>query len=616
MVGGAMPFEHRVRCLPPLTKSGGDAQLRLTIDGKPVGVKVCISHLSAQLVADLSDRTMDLLEVAAVVYGADAAVSRGGTADRQMGAQWHRHFEVEMPVRDLAFWDCTEVVSALEEMLMFLSGDRFVFRFLAKEGGEAERSLFFKFDEASAWQPTRVLMFSGGLDSFAGALEEIAEQNQRVALVSHFSASKIAPVQRNLHKALALKFGEGCCRHISVQVQMVGKGLKDGTHRARSFLFAALGAVTAQAYNLNRVSFYENGIVSLNLSPVGNVLGTRATRTTHPQTLTRFSDFLSLVFKSETRIDNPFFWRTKREVVETVARLGMTDQIAQTRSCADVHNQTKQHIHCGRCSQCIDRRFAVLAAGLDRFDPEEAYRVSLMDDARTDVRDREIALSYLQSACAYEHVTAQELERALPAVISAAGHLAQPTETALHMIAMLLKRHGVGVSEVMRTTLKARGAEDFAEGSLPRLYGEAQRSAFLPKIDSPPIADYEPSKSAIVEVDEGRRRVVIDGEIIIERNATADLVIALAEKWLEGAGQGKALLDYPFESAAKLAQILGLDSDEALRRRVNRARQLLRQKMVSAGREPKEADAVIENQPWHGYRLYPDRITVRKVCDD
>jgi 7-cyano-7-deazaguanine synthase in queuosine biosynthesis len=370
--GGAIPSEHRVRCLPPLTKSGGDAQLRLEINGNLVGVKVCISHLNEQLVAEIPDRALDLLEIAAVVYGTDAAISRGGTADQQMGAQWHRRFEVEVPVRDHAFWQSEDVVLALEEVLMFLSGDRFVFRFVAKEHGEAEKSLFFKFDESSAWQATRVLMFSGGLDSFAGALEEIAERGERVAMVSHFSASKIAPVQRQLHKALSMKFGENSCRHIPVQVQMAGRGLKEGTHRARSFLFAALGAVTARAFGLNRVSFYENGVVSLNLSPVGNVLGTRATRTTHPQTLSRFSDFLSRVFASETRIDNPFFWRTKKEVVETVARLGMSEQIAQTRSCADVHNQTKQHIHCGRCSQCIDRRFAVLAADLARFDPEEA----------------------------------------------------------------------------------------------------------------------------------------------------------------------------------------------------------------------------------------------------
>ncbi|TDL91374.1 hypothetical protein E2L05_00205 [Meridianimarinicoccus aquatilis] len=613
MGGGAIPFEHRVRCLPPLTKSGGDAQLCLEIDGQPVGVKVCISHLNAQLVAELPDRTLDLLEVAAVVYGADAGVSRGGTADQHMGARWNRHFEVEMPVRDHDFWNCTEVVSALEEMLMFLSGDRFAFRFVAKEDGEAERSLFFKFDEGSAWRATRVMMFSGGLDSFAGALEEVAEQGERVALVSHFSASKIAPVQRQLHKALASRFGENSCRHIPVQVQMVGRGLKEGTHRARSFLFAALGAVTAKAFGLNRVSFYENGVVSLNLSPVGNVLGTRATRTTHPQTLSRFSDFLSRVFTSETRIDNPFFWRTKREVVEAVARLGMSELIAQTRSCADVHNQTKQHIHCGRCSQCIDRRFAVLAAGLTRFDPEEAYRVALMDDARNDLRDREIALSYLRSAHAYEHVTPSELERALPAVVSAVAHLEQPTETALEMIARLLKRHGTGVSDVMRATLKAKDAVDFPDGSLPRLYGEAQRPELLPHMPVPSRPIAKPSNLMVMEVNTKRRRVVIDERIFVERNATADLLIALADKWLEGAGQGMTPLDYPLASSAFLANALKLEGDEAVRQRVNRAKTVLKKKMASSGREQQEAEAIIENVPWHGYRLTPDRVAVRKV---
>ena len=36
--------------------------------------------------------------------------------------------------------------------------------------------------------PDTVMMFSGGLDSFAGALEEIIERNNKIALISHFSA--------------------------------------------------------------------------------------------------------------------------------------------------------------------------------------------------------------------------------------------------------------------------------------------------------------------------------------------------------------------------------------------------------------------------------------------
>ena len=614
MGGVAKPSEHRVRCLSPFIKSDGDAQLRLSIDGNQVGIKLSISHLNAHLVAELPDRALDLLEVAAVVYGADAAVSRGGTADQQMGAKWHRHFEVEMPVRDCVFWQDNETVMALEEMLMFLSGDRFVFRFTRKNEMDGARTPFFKFDENSAWRATRVMMFSGGLDSFAGALEEIAEQGQRVALVSHFSASKIAPTQRNLYQALVNKFGAGTCRHIRVQVQMVGSGLKEGSHRARSFLFAALGAVAAQAFGLQRVSFHENGVVSLNLPPVGNVLGTRATRTTHPQTMAHFSGFLGRVFAAEVRVDNPYFWRTKKDVVELIARLGMSDQIAHTRSCADVHNQTRQYPHCGRCSQCIDRRFAILAAGLERFDPEEAYRVALMTDPRNSLIDREIALSYLRTARAYEQMTATDLERSFPAVLSTVAHLDQPPDTALAMVTQMLKRHGKGVSGVLRQAFGNGDAEDFPEASLPRLYGEEERRGALPMIEAPTIPAAPLSQIAL-SVDERARRVVIDGRVTIARNATADILIALAGEWLVGAGQGLDPLDFPFVGTTALAKKFGLE-EEALRRRVMRARTELRRKFASAGMNDEFASELIESQVWHGYRLCPDQVTIRRVVGE
>jgi len=191
--------DYAINCLPTDTKSGGDEELRFEIDGKTIGVKLQVSRLNQRLVSHLPDRALDLLEIAALVYGVDAAVSRGGSADQNMGLKWHRRFIVNMPVRDHAFWSGSDVSAALEETLMFLSGDRFEFDVSPKAEPEAEQFKFFKFDTDSAWKATRVLMFSGGLDSFAGALEEIVDQNQQVALVSHFSASKIAPVQRALH---------------------------------------------------------------------------------------------------------------------------------------------------------------------------------------------------------------------------------------------------------------------------------------------------------------------------------------------------------------------------------------------------------------------------------
>ena len=49
-----------------------------------------------------------------------------------------------------------------------------------------------------------------------------------------------------------------------------------------------LGAAVAHSSGLDGVSFYENGIVSINLPLCGQEVGGRATRTTHPQSLHGF----------------------------------------------------------------------------------------------------------------------------------------------------------------------------------------------------------------------------------------------------------------------------------------------------------------------------------------
>lgn len=616
MAGAGKAPEYRVQGLPARTRSGGDEDLRFTIDGAEVGVYVRVGQLSRRLVAALPDRALDLLELAALIYGVDAAVSRGGPADARMGALWHRRFHVDVPVRDLAFWQAAVTVNALQETLMFLSSDRFSFTFTSKTAPDAENTRYFDFGADGGWQADRVLMFSGGLDSFAGALEEIAEQGARVALISHASSSKIAPVQRNLTAALTDRFGPDACRHVPVRIQMKGRSTREGTHRTRSFLFAALGAITAQAFARDRVSFHENGVVSLNLPPVGNVLGTRATRTTHPQTLTRFTDFYSRAFPGGMRIDNPFFWRTKTDVVQTVARLGMATQIAHTRSCADVHNQTKQHLHCGRCSQCIDRRFAVLAAGLEHADPAEAYKLDLLTGQRNYMRDREIGLSYMRNAEAFAHMTPGDLERTFPAVLDAVGHLGHPPETGLSMITDLLRRHGASVMEVVHDCTRSRPASEFPDGSLPRLYGDAQRERTLPGVQVEPISPERQEKSVVrMVIDPDRGHVRLDGIVELRKTAAARLIITLAKNWLKGAGAGLDPLDFPCIQADQLAKMLNYQGDDMVRQAVSRARRDLQRRLESAGRDGKLGEDLIENVPWHGYRLAPDRVQVRMEKD-
>ena len=210
MAGVAKLPEHRVRCFAPVADSGGDEQLRFEIDGNVKGVVLKIGSLSRSLVSSLPDRAIDLIEIAAFVYAIDASVSRGGLRDQNMAAKWYRKFRIDLPVRELALWSDSEVKRDLEETLMFLSGDRFEFTFtqLGEEAREPDR--FFDFGKEGSWSPDTVMLFSGGLDSYAGALEEIIDRKYKVALISHFSSTKIAPIQNSLVNDMAESLGLTC----------------------------------------------------------------------------------------------------------------------------------------------------------------------------------------------------------------------------------------------------------------------------------------------------------------------------------------------------------------------------------------------------------------------
>ena len=69
---------------------------------------------------------------------------------------------------------------------------------------------------------------------------------------------------------------------------------------------------------------------------------------------------------------------------------------------------TVKQKHCGLCSQCIDRRFAILAAGLGEHEPSQNYkRDFLLGDRRADDGLR-MALSYVAF---FRKVTARRSSR-------------------------------------------------------------------------------------------------------------------------------------------------------------------------------------------------------------
>jgi hypothetical protein len=337
--------EHLVLCGSATSQDHlGPGVLELRLHGPAPNVRLQIQDIGNQHVANIPDELVDLLEVASYVYAADSAIPRGGKTDAQMGAHWRRKLRFVIAVRCPELWLSTTVSSAFIDTLSFLSDDYYVFEFRSLDERPAVESyLEFSGGDIAGFAPDEVILLSGGLDSFAGAVEELVANGKSAALVSHRSAPKIASAQKDLVDRLRKRVEPGRVLHVPVWAGVDGSLSRESTRRTRSFLFAALGAVTARLFNLGRIEFFENGVVSLNLPTLAQVVGAQATRTTHPQALAGFRTLLSGILKQSFDVTNPFAWLTKAEVVERISVHGFSDLIRDTRSCARVHEMTILH---------------------------------------------------------------------------------------------------------------------------------------------------------------------------------------------------------------------------------------------------------------------------------
>jgi hypothetical protein len=234
---------------------------------------------------------------------------------------------------------------------------------------------------------------------------------RRVALVNHRSTEKLTPRHRHLLSKLCEKAKDYRPLHLPVRVNKAKELGREYTQRTRSFLYASLGATVATMLGLSRLRFYENGVVSFNLPPSPQVVGARATRTTHPIVLNAFSQLFTSLAGKTFLVQNPFLWKTKTEVVRIIADAGCGELLKYATSCTHTWEITKQHTHCGACSQCLDRRFAVLAAGQEANDPGEAYKVDLLIGERNTSEGakgdpRTMLAAYLETANEIERMDA------------------------------------------------------------------------------------------------------------------------------------------------------------------------------------------------------------------
>jgi hypothetical protein len=601
-------------------RHGGGVPLKLALHGQSANVRLQIEDISRRLLTQIPDAELDLLEVATYIYAADSAAGRGGPTDAGLGRNWRRRLRFVIPVRQPGLWSSAQVNSALVDTLSFLSDDEYAFEFHPLETPPALESYFeFSDDDTATFSPDAVILFSGGLDSLAGAVQTLVAGEERVALVSHRSASKIFGVQRHLIERLQRDFGRDRVRHVPVWANVMGGLTHETTHRTRSFLFAALGTVTARLFRRDKVHFYENGVVSLNLPLAAQVVGARATRTTHPQALDGFRRIMKAVLGRDVGIDNRFAWMTKAEVVKTIADHGYGDLIRDTRSCTRVHDMTRLHTHCGHCSQCLDRRFAILAAGQGDADPAEAYKVDLFEDARPAGPDRELALAYVRSAATIERMGDVAFFGQYGETSRIVGYFSERADTVAGWIFDLHQRHAAAVGRVFNQAIRdyaeALRHGDLPEDSLiPLVVGRHAGSTYDAGRDRP-REPASPRQGWIrLAIDEETCRVVFDGWGKLT-GVSAGLITALAEPFRGAVRNELAPEHYPFVETHNLMRCVGCDSKETFRRRVLRCRNAITRLADNADVVPPSTDAVIENNQWHGYRLNPDNVRLVAIAE-
>jgi hypothetical protein len=313
----------------------------------------------------------DLLDIAVVVYVHDRIHKRDSV-------DLSRISKIRIPVRNPDKWNSSS--SALNKALSYLMKDDVELTF-SKLPGENTVSEFF----VENLRP--VCLFSGGADSFAGAVT-LLEQGEDPILVSHYSGG-ILSVQRTLARNLQDHYCNATIDHFPVEVSLGDEitGTEESTQWARSFLYLSLATFFAMAWHTRRIRVFENGPVALNV-PIAE--GRNNTRTAHPIFLDFYRKMIAKVFGVDLDIQNPFLLLTKGEVLGRIAgNQAMARILSQTRSCwrqgrylgLYATNQGRSSAgksHCGTCYPCIIRAAAFGSSQLTAHDGTYVF------DIRTD----------------------------------------------------------------------------------------------------------------------------------------------------------------------------------------------------------------------------------------
>lgn len=364
------------------------------IPGHEKTVRNSLRDLLTQYGLTLSEPTEDLLVAAIAAYAADASVPRRYAYDR-----WTRDFKLYLPVSYPEQWG--KVRSTLESLLSFLTGDHWSILLRPRVSRTTTEEFSFAQKSFLPLRSEYVCLYSGGLDSFIGALDQLA-QGHSIVLVGHHGSGQ-GPTSIAQHHAIAAlrqKYNTDTAPYFQIWVSppRLALGVSEITTRGRSILFFVLGIIVAESVQATKLIIPENGFISLNIPLTPSRIGSFSTRSTHPHLIYLFREIL-LALDIQVELVLPYRFQTKGEMLRSCADQTMLRaNIAETMSCAHpgagrFSGAKVAYQHCGYCLPCLVRRAAISSFMED----PTAYRVEdllapLTPTRRSDLRACKLAL--------------------------------------------------------------------------------------------------------------------------------------------------------------------------------------------------------------------------------
>lgn len=439
-----------------ISHRGGGANLQLTIQAPQVSF------------ADgLTGRGADLLKIAAYAFGADQEIKRGGGVD-QYGDDWRRHFMLCVPVAEPEFWASAPTQAALRAALGFVSDDQWDFAFSSARAVSQRRLSLIVDPTEGLSDPDVVVLFSGGLDSLSAAVDATARLQRRPILISHSPAFNIKGRQAQLRASLSRELrGRGWhFPRFTGAVHRNQSDAKENSQRTRSFLYAAFGIAVAHELGIRDVLLPDNGVVSLNLPINAQLLGARASRSTHPRFFRLLNQLVRLIFDEAPVLSNPLWNNTRAETLGILKREHAERLIDEAVSCSHPRGRTTMQPHCGVCFQCVDRRFATVAADLEEFDYAERYEVDIFRHGLKEGPARTMCLSYYQFAMEVADLPGEAMFARYQELYDCVDPEASNAAGSAQEFVSLINRHGATITKTMERVVE-RLSSSLARQQLP-----------------------------------------------------------------------------------------------------------------------------------------------------